>query len=254
MIKKVFNTRNLFLLPILLVILISIDHLVLFFNLTNNEFWAKYLSIAIEVFAMSSIIAISTLKNVKWSVYGLFVIVVIVQFLGNIFYSYYRIDENSDLFHSLKEFINTLYSQENFETETEFEKFVKVSLAFFAGGIIPLLSLFSLNFYSKSLKEEFELDKSVLNDSNKLSKENVQQKENNAIELESEPTKPKIEPLLEIIPNYDFVKDENTELLEKPKYEFTTKIKEPKKENKKEEFKKEEQTPQTKDSIIITKR
>jgi len=191
---KIFRIENLFLIPIFLVILISIDHLILFFDLTNESFWAKYLSLAIEIFALSSIIAISTIKNIKISVYFLFFIVVIVQFIGNIFYSFYSIKESGELFLSFKDFFGIFYSAENFESENEFNKFVKMFLSFFAGGIIPLLSLFSLNFYSKYIEENRK-------------KEEIK---NNDLENKEKKAENKVQNLFEIVPNINNLNKEYT--------------------------------------------
>ena len=53
--------RNTFLLPILLVVIMSISHVVSWYDLGNPLSWAIYLSIAIEVFALASVSA-ATIK------------------------------------------------------------------------------------------------------------------------------------------------------------------------------------------------
>ena len=49
--------RTMFLVPILLVAVISISHVVSWYNIANPLSWAIYLSIAIEVGAMTALVA-----------------------------------------------------------------------------------------------------------------------------------------------------------------------------------------------------
>jgi membrane protein YdbS with pleckstrin-like domain len=61
--KKVWNwikdnpNRSMFLLPILLVAAISISHVVSWYDMANPINWAIYLSIAIEVAAITALVA-----------------------------------------------------------------------------------------------------------------------------------------------------------------------------------------------------
>ena len=61
--KKIWNwvvehpNRAMFLVPILLVAGISISHVVSWYNLANPISWAIYLSIAIEIGAMTALVA-----------------------------------------------------------------------------------------------------------------------------------------------------------------------------------------------------
>jgi hypothetical protein len=61
--KKVFEwiknnpIRSMFLVPILLVAVISIAHVVSWYDIANPINWAIYLSIAIEVGAMTAVVA-----------------------------------------------------------------------------------------------------------------------------------------------------------------------------------------------------
>lgn len=157
--KQIFDIRNFFLIPIFLVIVLSLFHVVYFFEISNPKSWAIYLSVAVEIFAISSIVAISLNLN-KISVWILFVLVTIIQFVGNIFFSFYYIDTNSNLFKSFSEFFGIFYSADNFESEKDFILFQKVVLSFFSGGIIPILSMISLNFYISS-KYVQKLNKSL---------------------------------------------------------------------------------------------
>jgi hypothetical protein len=59
---------------------------VLWYNLSNPFIWSIYLSVAIEIAAMVAIIATSL--KIKGGSWGIFIIVTLIQMMGNIFYSY----------------------------------------------------------------------------------------------------------------------------------------------------------------------
>ena len=77
--------RGMFLVPIVLVMIISISHVVSWYDLSNPVSWAIYLSIAVEIAAMSSIAAASV--KIKGGVWFVFFVVTLIQFIGNIFFS-----------------------------------------------------------------------------------------------------------------------------------------------------------------------
>lgn len=168
--------QNSFLLPILLTILISTFHVIDWFDIGNPYSWSIYLSIAIEIFALSSISAININAN-KITIWVLFSIVIFVQFIGNIYFTYKEINENDIYFKKWIEFSNFL-----FEDLTIVDH--KRILSFIQGGILPLLSIFAFNYYIKSLsleknakpelkfeKEKFEKDERLKNE-NELEKQN----------------------------------------------------------------------------------
>ena len=86
-----------FLIPIISVAAISISHVVSWYDLANPISWAIYLSIAVEIAAMSAIAAASV-KVKGFSVWFVFLIVTFIQFIGNIYFSYTEIDETSRFF------------------------------------------------------------------------------------------------------------------------------------------------------------
>jgi hypothetical protein len=83
-----------FLVPILAVAGVSISHVTTWYGLSNPMSWAVYLSIGIEIAALSAVAAISAKMGKK--VYIPFGIVTLIQFIGNIFFAYQYIDVNSD--------------------------------------------------------------------------------------------------------------------------------------------------------------
>ncbi len=152
------NFRNIiyvsFLIPILLVAFVSISHVTTWYGITNPFSWAIYLSIGIEIAALSALAAISA--NMGRVVYIPFGIVTFIQFLGNIFFAYQYIDINSDIFKNWVEMVDPIVSYIGVEEGDPISH--KRFLALFAGGMLPLISL---SFLHMLVKFE-EKDKKVL--------------------------------------------------------------------------------------------
>jgi hypothetical protein len=149
--KKIWNwiknnpIRSMFLLPILLVASISISHVVSWYDMANPISWAIYLSIAIEVGAITALVAAT--NRVKGGIWFMFGIVTFIQMVGNIFYSYKEIDPNGDLFKSWIELTGPIW--ELMGTEPTDIIGMKRWLAFLEGGLLPIISLTSLHFFVK---------------------------------------------------------------------------------------------------------
>ena len=63
--------RAMFLIPIILVAIISISHVVTWYDIANPLNWAIYLSVAIEIAAMTALVAVSTrVKGGIWFMFG----------------------------------------------------------------------------------------------------------------------------------------------------------------------------------------
>ena len=150
--------RIAFLIPILSVAIISISHVVSWYNLANPLSWAIYLSVAIEVAALSSIAAASV-KVKGFSVWFVFIIVTLIQFIGNIFFAYQYIDINSVAFKDWVELVDPLVSFIGVGDISGHKRF----LALFAGGMLPLISLSFLHmlvkFEEEDKKKQSELPK-----------------------------------------------------------------------------------------------
>jgi hypothetical protein len=147
--------RTLFLIPILLVAVISISHVISWYDLSNPISWAIYLSIAIEIAAMVSLAAATTkIKGGVWFVFG---IVTLIQFIGNIFFSYKEINVNDPEFKAWIELVGPIF--ENFGTEPSDLIGHKRWLSLLSGGLLPLISLTSLHFFVKYDKRNAVLDK-----------------------------------------------------------------------------------------------
>lgn len=151
MIKSVLNwiknnpNRTMFLVPIILVAAISISHVVSWYDIANPISWAVYLSIAIEVGAMTALVAAT--NKIKGGVWFMFGLVTFIQMIGNIFYSYKEIDATGELFKSWVELTGPIW--EMFGTDTNDVIGMKRWLAFLEGGLLPIISLTSLHFFTK---------------------------------------------------------------------------------------------------------
>jgi len=151
---KTNPNRTMFLIPIILVAGISISHVVSWYDLTNPINWAIYLSIAIEVGAMTALVAAT--NKIKGGVWFMFGLVTAIQMIGNIFYSYKEIDSDGELFKSWVEL--TLPIWESIGVEPTDTVGLKRWLAFLAGGLLPIISLTSLHFFVKYRDSQDEPD------------------------------------------------------------------------------------------------
>lgn len=136
--------RAAFLVPILAVASISISHVVSWYNLANPMSWAIYLSIAVEIAAMSSIAA-SSVKIKGFSVWFVFIIVTLIQFIGNIYFSYSEIDVASKAFKDWAELTSPIFEGMNVAADDLIGQ--RRLLALLEGGLLPLISLTCLHFF-----------------------------------------------------------------------------------------------------------
>jgi len=140
-IERTTIIRNSFLLPILSVVIMSISHVISWYDLGNPFLWAIYLSVAVEIFALASVSAAS-IKMKRGSIWLLFILVTFIQIIGNVFFTYQDIDINSDKFLSWIELIHPW-----FEEWTVIDH--RRLLALVQGGTLPFMSLIALHFYIK---------------------------------------------------------------------------------------------------------
>jgi hypothetical protein len=159
--KKIINwvkdnpNRSMFLLPIILVAGISISHVVSWYDIANPFSWAVYLSIAIEIGAMTALVAAT--NKIKGGVWFMFGLITLIQMIGNIFFSFKEIDANGSLFKSWVELTGPLWDMIGSDSTDVVS--MKRWLAFLEGGLLPIISLTSLHFFvkyekSNSPKEE----------------------------------------------------------------------------------------------------
>ena len=138
-----------FLVPILAVAGVSISHVTTWFGISNPFTWAIYLSIGVEIAALSAVAAISAKMGKK--VYLPFGIVTLLQFIGNIFFAYQYIDINGQLFKDWVEMVDPVVSYLGVESGDPIGH--KRFLALFAGGMLPIISLSFLHMLVKFEEE-----------------------------------------------------------------------------------------------------
>ena len=138
-----------FLVPILAVAGVSISHVTTWYGLSNPMSWAVYLSIGIEIAALSAVAAISA--NMGKKVYIPFGIVTLIQFIGNIFFAYQYIDVNSEAFKDWVELVDPVVSYLGVDSGDPIGH--KRFLALFAGGMLPIISLSFLHMLVKFEEE-----------------------------------------------------------------------------------------------------
>lgn len=138
-----------FLVPILAVAGVSISHVTTWYGLSNPFSWAVYLSIGIEIAALSAVAAISA--NMGKKVYIPFGIVTFIQFIGNIFFAYQYIDVDAKAFKDWVDLVDPVVSYLGVESGDPIGH--KRFLALFAGGMLPIISLSFLHMLVKFEEE-----------------------------------------------------------------------------------------------------
>jgi hypothetical protein len=123
------------------------------YGLSNPISWAIYLSIGIEIAALSALAAISAQMGRK--VYFPFAIVTLIQFIGNIFFAYQFIDVNSQSFKDWIDLVDPLVSFMGVESGDIVGH--KRFLALFSGGMLPIISLSFLHMLVKFEEEDRKL-------------------------------------------------------------------------------------------------
>jgi hypothetical protein len=146
--KKIIYTA--FLVPILSVAFVSISHVTTWYGLSNPFSWAIYLSIGVEIAALSALAAISAQMGKK--VYFPFGIVTLIQFIGNIFFAYQYIDITSQSFKDWMDLVDPIVSYLGVESGDPIGH--KRFLALFSGGMLPIISLSFLHMLVKFEEDE----------------------------------------------------------------------------------------------------
>lgn len=174
-----------FLIPIIAVAFVSISHVTSWYSVANPMKWATYLSVGIEVAALSALAGFSV--NLGRLLYPPLILVTIIQFIGNVFYNFQFIDIESELF---KDWVD-LSSPLLYFMGIEDNNFVshKRILAVLEGGFLPAISLFFMHLLMKlqDMKlspTEQETDKEMTNKIEELVEEKVEEKfENDVVEV-----------------------------------------------------------------------
>ena len=139
-----------FLIPIVTVAIVSISHVTKWYGISNPVSWAVYLSIGIEIAALSALAAISA--NMGKKVYFPFAVVTLIQFIGNVFFAYTYIDINGQSFKDWVDLVSPLTELMGIDPTDLVGN--KRFLAFFAGGMLPIISLSFLHMLVKFTEED----------------------------------------------------------------------------------------------------
>lgn len=139
-----------FLVPIITVAIVSISHVTKWYGISNPLSWSIYLSIGVEIAALSALAAIAAQMGKK--VYFPFIIVTLIQFIGNIFFAYQYIDMNSQTFKDWVDMVDPVVQFLGVESGDLIGH--KRFLALFAGGMLPIISLSFLHMLVKFEEEE----------------------------------------------------------------------------------------------------
>jgi hypothetical protein len=135
------NLRNIivtaFVIPILLVAFVSISHVTTFYGISNPLSWAIYLSVAIEIAALAALAAVSV--RMGKFVYVPFFIVTLIQFVGNLYFSFTYIDENSEGFKEWMYMVGSFFEMMGVDPTDPIAH--KRILALISGGLLPIISL-----------------------------------------------------------------------------------------------------------------
>ena len=139
-----------FLIPIITVAIVSISHVTKWYGISNPISWSVYLSIGIEIAALSALAAISA--NMGKKVYFPFAVVTLIQFIGNVFFAYTYIDINGQSFRDWVDLVAPLTELMGVDPTDLVGN--KRFLAFFAGGMLPIISLSFLHMLVKFTEED----------------------------------------------------------------------------------------------------
>ena len=221
------NLKNIiitaFVIPILLVAFVSISHVTSFYGLSNPITWAVYLSIGIEIAALSALAAVSV--NMGRFVYLPFFVVTLIQMIGNIFFSFTYIDETSQLFQDWVSMVGGLF--ENMGIEKTDLNTHKTIVSFLSGGLLPIISLTFAHMlvkFSEQNAQQDEVKKEIM--SEEEFKEILKQRRENSENEKWMPTEEDLKKIQTILENNYPKKEEKVEEPYKPTEEDLNKLEE----------------------------
>jgi hypothetical protein len=199
-----------FLVPIFTVALVSISHVTKWYGISNPVTWAIYLSIGIEIAALSTLAAISADMGKK--VYFPFGLVTLVQFIGNIYFAYSFIDINGQSFKDWVDLVSPMVEFMGVDNTDMIGH--KRFLAFFAGGMLPIISLSFLHMLVKFTEEDRKkqpLPQPIV-DVEKISREVAMIESERERQEKYTPTEEELEKIEQILSkNYENIEQSNLE-------------------------------------------
>jgi len=210
-----------FLVPIITVAIVSISHVTKWYGISNPISWAIYLSIGVEIAALSALAAITAEMGKK--VYFPFGIVTLIQFIGNIFFAYQYIDVNGQTFIDWVDMVDPVVSYLGVESGDIIGH--KRFLALISGGMLPLISLSFLHMLVKFEEEEKNKVKEVIPQEIDIDKLSLEAGKREFIS-EQEKYSPTKEDLIKLQEELDKLQNKNFSKIEEPSVTPTEPLKE----------------------------
>lgn len=136
-----------YLLPIIVSVIVSLAHVIAFWDITNPMSWAIFLSIGIEVGVLSSIAA-SRISNAAWIP---FIIVTFIQIVGNIFFSYVNVDVDGNLFKQWVELTDPFFNFIGLDTAGDI--IVHKRIVAMSGAFVPIIAIVFFNFFIRAIRK-----------------------------------------------------------------------------------------------------
>lgn len=136
-----------YLLPIIFSVIVSLAHVVTFWEIANPLSWAVFLSIAVEVGVLSSLAA-SRISNWVWLPFSL---VTLIQIVGNVFYSYVNTSITSPLFKSWVELSDPFFNFIGLGTDGDLVVHRRI-VATMLGSFVPLIAIVFFQFFIRSIR------------------------------------------------------------------------------------------------------
>jgi len=198
------NLKNIivtaFVIPILLVAFVSISHVTTFYELSNPITWAVYLSVGIEIAALSALAAVSV--KMGRFVYLPFFVVTLIQMVGNIFFSFSYIDETGQTFQDWVAMVGGLF--ENMGVERTDLNTHKTIVSFLSGGLLPIISLTFAHMLVKFTESSKEESTTVISEEDiiELSKKIGKEEYDNLKSEKYTPTEEEIEKIKDALDTY----------------------------------------------------
>lgn len=157
--------KNIMLIAILLLVplvtsVYSTIHVIDFLGLGNSRAFAIPLAATFEAGLLSALAALQIMRNVeKWSLYSIFIILTLLQLIGNLYYGYNYMTESME---TNPYFIRNFIELFEFVHDPEDIKGWKRIIAFTVGCFLPIISLILLHMnmayiQSPSIDEEVKL-------------------------------------------------------------------------------------------------
>lgn len=136
-----------FIVPPLIISVISMIHIVSFFELTNNTSLSWVLSAAFEFASISALFALTALSRIKRNtIWILFFSIMSLQIVGNVYHSYIHINMNDPNLMKLLAILDIDSSKLNWTVRI---------IGFLQGAILPIISL----SFVKSITEYLSINR-----------------------------------------------------------------------------------------------